>query len=70
MFDLTNGGTFANVISELGDGTLRAGIRVQGFYGEGSESFVSIVLPAPPAVVLVMIGLGLFGGASLRRRLC
>ncbi len=69
VFDLKNGGTFANIISELGDDTLRAGIRVQGFDDEGSESFVSIV-PAPPAVVLVMIGLALFGGASLRRRLC
>ncbi|MCK0506837.1 PEP-CTERM sorting domain-containing protein [Aromatoleum anaerobium] len=41
IFDLQGGGTFADVLSELGTGELRIGIHVQGFASGGSESFIN-----------------------------
>lgn len=67
-FDLQSGKTITDVISALGlggaEGGLRIGIHVQAFEGGGSESFVSppdSVIPAPAAVALGMIGLGMLG---------
>jgi len=45
-------------------GSLRIGIHVQGFDGEGSESFVNT--PVPGAVLLGLLGLGA-GWLKLRK---
>ncbi len=74
-FDLVGGGTFAGVMSELTDGTLRVGIHVQGFdlggteeFPGGSESFVGTSIPEPHAAVLFVVG-ALVVGTATRRRL-
>jgi hypothetical protein len=63
LFDLQAGRTFADVLAELEDGTLRIGIHVQGFASGGSESFV-----VPEPSVLGLGGLGLLGLWHLSRR--
>lgn len=65
-FNLRSGGTYADVLSEQGDGTLRVGIHVQGYAGGGSESFVNTPVPLPAAVWLM--GSGLLGLGALGRR--
>ncbi|MCH9022483.1 MAG: PEP-CTERM sorting domain-containing protein [Planctomycetes bacterium] len=64
MFDLINGGTLADVLDELDDGTLRIGIHVIAFADKGSESFVNV--PEPATVLL--LGLGSLALIRLRRR--
>jgi len=64
MFDLINGGTLADVIGELQDGTLRVGIHVIDFAGEGSESFVNVPEPA----TFILLGLGTIALVRRRRR--
>jgi hypothetical protein len=64
VFDLIGGGTLQDVIDELMDGTLRIGIRGQGFDSEGSESFVNT--PEPSSIVLLTLGMAAV--ASRRRR--
>jgi len=67
LFDLQTGLTFADVLTDLGDASLRIGIHVQGFDTGGSESFVNFV-PVPAAVWLFGSGLlGLVGVARRRR---
>ena len=75
LFDLVGGGTFAGVMSELTDRTLRVGIHVQGFdlggteeFPGGSESFVNTPIPEPHAAVLFAVG-ALVVGTATRRRL-
>ncbi len=55
LFSLRPGKSFADVLTHLGDGSLRIGIHVQGFTGGGSESFVNV--PEPGAAGLVALGL-------------
>jgi len=63
IFDLQGGQTFADVISQLGDGTLRAGVHAIAFASGGSESFVNV--PEPGTIALLSIGLV---GIAARRR--
>lgn len=65
IFDLQAGGTFGDVIAELADGTLRAGIHVIGFASGGSESLVNV--PEPGTGVLALLGLAGFGVMRRRR---
>jgi hypothetical protein len=65
-FALQGGQTFADVIDELTDGTLRIGIHVIGYGSGGSESFINEPVPEPGTGVL--LGGGLLALAALRRR--
>ena len=67
VFDLTNGKTVQDTILALNGGQdLRIGIHVQGFEGGGSESFITRVPDGGTTAVL--LGLGILGLASIRRR--
>jgi hypothetical protein len=63
-FMLQGGQTFADVISELGDGTLRIGIHVIAFGSGGSESFINVPEPGPAS----LLGFAALGLLALRRR--
>ena len=67
IFDLQLGRTYADVLSELADGTLRIGIHVQGFSSGGSESLINV--PEPGTALLLALGLGGLA-AGRRRALC
>jgi hypothetical protein len=56
VFDLKPGGSYATVLQQLADGTLRAGVHVIAFASGGSESLVAV--PEPGTGVLVLLGLG------------
>jgi hypothetical protein len=64
-FTLQGGQTFADVISELNDGTLRIGIHVIAFGSGGSESFIHDV---PEPGLASLLGLAALGLVALRRR--
>ncbi|MBA7637990.1 hypothetical protein ES703_45639 [subsurface metagenome] len=57
-FDLTNGGTLDDVISELYTGQLRVGLHVISFPDGSSES--AILIPEPCTLTLFALGAGLF----------
>lgn len=76
------GRTFQDVLNALAAGDLRLGLRVVGSSGGGlmdlgapqtsvsanwSESFVSVVVPAPDAAALGLLGVGLVGALGRRR---
>jgi hypothetical protein len=61
ILNLLAGQTFADTLAALQSGSLRVGLHVIAFDSGGSESFVNTtgVIPAPGALGLVLIGLGL-----------
>ena len=68
QFALLPGKTYADVLAELGDGTLRIGLHVQGYASGGSESLVNEPLPEPATLALLMLGAGALVAARSRRR--
>ena len=61
IFDIMPAMTFADVITALNDGSLRAGVHVINFDSGGSESVIT-----PEPAIMVLLGLSIAGLAALR----
>ena len=57
IFDLIGGFSFADVLDQFADGTVRAGIHVIIIDGGSSESFVNLPVPEPGTALLMLMGL-------------
>lgn len=66
IFDLQSEQTFDDTWNALIDGSLRIGLKVQGYEDGDSESFVNNPVPAPGAVLLGVMGFGLIGCVKRR----
>ena len=68
VFNLKAGGTLADVMQDLSNGTLRIGVHAIAFTSGGSESLVSLPLAIPEPGTLGLLALAALAAARFRRR--
>jgi hypothetical protein len=68
LFNIQNGRSFDDVLSELRGGSIRIGLHVQAIDGGRSESFVNDPTPVPIPAAIWLMAPGLLGLAVLRKK--